>query len=41
MAAELTSGSVVAGYRVDRLIGAGGMGAVYLARDPTLSAAWR
>ena len=29
-------GSVVAGYRIERALGAGGMGAVYLAQNPTL-----
>ncbi len=29
-------GSVVAGYRVERVLGAGGMGTVYLAKNPTL-----
>ncbi len=32
----LTPGDVFAGYRVDRLIGRGGMGDVYLARHPRL-----
>ena len=32
----LSSGSVVAGYRIERSLGAGGMGAVYLAQDPHL-----
>ncbi|MGB6206851.1 serine/threonine-protein kinase, partial [Mycobacterium sp.] len=32
----LTVGSVVAGYRIERLLGTGGMGAVYLAANPTL-----
>jgi tRNA A-37 threonylcarbamoyl transferase component Bud32 len=36
MAPELDSGSELAGFRVDRLIAAGGMGAVYLAHDATL-----
>ncbi len=29
-------GSVVAGYRIERVLGTGGMGAVYLAKNPTL-----
>ena len=36
MAPELEPGSELAGFRVDRLIAAGGMGAVYLAHDATL-----
>ena len=32
----LTSGSVFAGYRIERQLGAGGMGAVYLARSRDL-----
>jgi ABC-type branched-subunit amino acid transport system substrate-binding protein len=32
----LPAGSTLAGFTVERLIAAGGMGAVYLARDPTL-----
>lgn len=32
----LTAGSVVAGYRIERELGTGGMGAVYLATNPTL-----
>jgi eukaryotic-like serine/threonine-protein kinase len=31
-----SAGSVVAGYRVERPLGEGGMGAVYLAQNPTL-----
>jgi tRNA A-37 threonylcarbamoyl transferase component Bud32 len=36
MAPELGPGVELAGFRVDRLIAAGGMGAVYLAHDATL-----
>lgn len=32
----LPAGSVIAGYRIERELGAGGMGAVYLAANPTL-----
>jgi serine/threonine-protein kinase len=32
----LTVGSVVAGYRIERVLGSGGMGSVYLAANPTL-----
>ncbi|OBI81247.1 serine/threonine protein kinase [Mycobacterium sp. 1245805.9] len=32
----MTSGSVVCGYRIERVLGAGGMGTVYLAADPSL-----
>jgi eukaryotic-like serine/threonine-protein kinase len=32
----LSVGSVVAGYRIERVLGTGGMGAVYLAANPTL-----
>jgi hypothetical protein len=32
----LSAGSLVAGYRIDRVLGVGGMGAVYLAANPTL-----
>jgi serine/threonine protein kinase len=32
----LTVGSVVCGYRIQRLLGSGGMGAVYQATDPSL-----
>ncbi|MEE6177291.1 serine/threonine-protein kinase [Mycobacterium sp. 050134] len=32
----LSIGSVVAGYRIEGVLGAGGMGTVYLARHPTL-----
>ncbi|MFD4295497.1 serine/threonine-protein kinase [Rhodococcus sp. NPDC058505] len=35
-ARELRPGSVVAGYRIERLLGAGGMGSVYLAAHPSL-----
>jgi ABC-type transport system substrate-binding protein/class 3 adenylate cyclase/tRNA A-37 threonylcarbamoyl transferase component Bud32 len=36
MSSNLTSGTLVSGYRIDRLIGSGATGAVYLARDETL-----
>src|SRR5689334_8149521 len=36
MASELAAGSLLPGYRIERRIGAGGMGAVYLATDATL-----
>lgn len=36
MAHELSAGSVFAGYRIERMLGAGGMGTVYLARNPDL-----
>ena len=32
----LSVGSVFAGYRIERLLGVGGMGSVYLARNPDL-----
>jgi serine/threonine-protein kinase len=32
----LSVGAVVAGYRIERVLGTGGMGAVYLAANPTL-----
>lgn len=32
----LESGQIFAGYHIDRLLGAGGMGEVYLARDRDL-----
>jgi serine/threonine protein kinase len=32
----LSAGSVVAGYRIERVLGTGGMGAAYLAANPTL-----
>ncbi|MGH3971490.1 MAG: serine/threonine-protein kinase, partial [Mycobacterium sp.] len=32
----LSAGSVVAGYRIELLLGSGGMGAVYLAANPSL-----
>jgi len=39
MSSHLTSGTLIAGFRIDRLIGAGATGAVYLARDETLDRA--
>ncbi|MQY30701.1 Serine/threonine-protein kinase PknD [Nocardia sp. RB56] len=35
-APEPTSGGVIAGYRIERVLGAGGSGTVYLARHPRL-----
>ena len=32
----LPVGSMVAGYRIERVIGTGGVGTVYLAQEPTL-----
>lgn len=34
-------GSVVTGYRIERLLGTGGMGTVYLTKNPTLPGATR
>jgi serine/threonine protein kinase len=34
--AMISVGSVVAGYRIEQVLGAGGMGTVYLAKNPTL-----
>lgn len=36
VAALLSVGSIFAGYRIERLLGVGGMGTVYLARNPDL-----
>src|SRR5882724_11284322 len=34
--AELSSGTMVGAYRIGRLLGAGGVGAVYAAEEPTI-----
>lgn len=36
LVAMVSVGSVVAGYRIERVLGTGGMGSVYLAKNPTL-----
>lgn len=36
-----TAGQVVDGYRIEQVLGTGGMGTVYLAANPTLPAARR
>ncbi|MEV6772377.1 serine/threonine-protein kinase [Nocardia sp. NPDC051030] len=36
MTDRITPGTIFAGYRIERLLGAGGMGTVYLARHPRL-----